>query len=521
MLRCGLALLLSVIGGLPIQGQQPAPVTIGSKAFTESVILAELAKQVIERAGLPTRHRPELGGTRLLWDALCHGEIDLYPEYTGTIRQEIFAGRQVNSDDALSNALAESGISMSRPLGFNDTYAIGMKEATAARLGIQKISDLQQHPALRFGFSNEFMDRADGWPSLHRRYLLPQQDVKGLEHAVAYRGLEGGSIDATDLYSTDPEIQYYGLRILEDDQRQFPAYHAVFLYRGDLANKNPGAVAALKQLEGRIPLVAIIGMNARAKPKTGARTPEAQVAADFLNANPFFSGTPTEEQSVSVRPAEKGMLGRLLQRTGEHLFLVAVSMAIAIAVAVPLGILAARRHQVGQIILAAAGIVQTIPSLALLVFIMALLYLIPELPFFHKLPALGTLPAVVALFLYSLLPIIRNTYAGLEGIPRPLRESAEALGLPPGARLRWVELPLASRSILAGVKTSAVINIGTATLGALIGAGGYGQPILTGIRLDNIGLILEGAIPAAVLALVVQWLFDAAELVLVPKGLRL
>ena len=99
-------------------------------------------------------------------------------------------------------------------------------------------------------------------------------------------------------------------------------------------------------------------------------------------------------------------------------------------------------------------------------------------------------------------------------------ESARALGLPPLARLRLIELPMASSMILAGIKTSAVINIGTATLGALIGAGGYGQPILTGIRLDDIGLILEGAVPAAVLALVVQGLFDLAEKVVVPMGLR-
>jgi osmoprotectant transport system permease protein len=124
---------------------------------------------------------------------------------------------------------------------------------------------------------------------------------------------------------------------------------------------------------------------------------------------------------------------------------------------------------------------------------------------------IGYAPAVVALFLYSLLPILRNTHAGLADIARDLRESGEALGLPTFARLRYVELPLAMRSILAGIRTAAVINVGTATLGALIGAGGYGQPILTGIRLDDLGLILEGAIPAAVLALLVQALFAVLE----------
>jgi osmoprotectant transport system permease protein len=166
-----------------------------------------------------------------------------------------------------------------------------------------------------------------------------------------------------------------------------------------------------------------------------------------------------------------------------------------------------KRRRIGQAVLGIAGVLQTIPSLALLVFMIPLL-------------GIGAAPAIVALFLYSLLPIIRNTAAGLAGIPPSIVESAEALGLPAGARLRVVELPMASRSILAGIKTSAVLNVGTATLGALIGAGGYGQPILTGIRLDHVGLILEGAVPAALLALAVQGLFEGLERWVVPEGLR-
>ena len=194
--------------------------------------------------------------------------------------------------------------------------------------------------------------------------------------------------------------------------------------------------------------------------------------------------------------------------TLEHLTLVAISLGAAVSLAIPLGILAFRSTRAAPTILGVVGIVQTIPSLALLVFMIPLL-------------GIGTAPAIVALFLYSLLPIVRNTYQGLHDIPPQIRESAEALGLSRTSRLRLVELPMASRSILAGVKTSAVINIGTATLGALIGAGGYGQPILTGIRLDDTGLILQGAIPAALLALGVQGGFDLADRFLVPRGLRI
>jgi osmoprotectant transport system permease protein len=511
-----------VLSSGALHAQQPPRVVVGSKAFTESVILAEVATQLARRTGAEVVHRPELGGTRLLWNALRQGEIDVYPEYTGTINQEIFARQGLHGEEAIRRALAEHGILMSRPLGFNNTYALGIRETLAAQLGIRKISDLREHPELKFGFSNEFMERGDGWPSLRDRYQLPQKDVTGLEHALAYRGLENGSIALTDLYSTDPEIRYYDLRILEDDLGHFPRYHAVLLYRAELAERAPEATAALLQLEGRIPRAAIVEMNSRAKPRSGQRASESRVAADFLKQNPFFEISPEEsEKAMATRVSEEGFLQRLLKYTGQHLFLVAVSLSLAILISIPLGIVAAKRARLGQGVLAVTGIIQTLPGLALLVFIMALLHLVPPLPLVHKLPALGTLPAVIALFLYSLLPIIRNTFTGLHDIPLSVRESAEALGLPASARLRLIELPMASRAILAGIKTAAVINVGTATLGALVGAGGYGQPILTGIRLDDVGLILQGAVPAALLALLIQGLFEAAERKLVPMGLRL
>ena len=255
------------------------------------------------------------------------------------------------------------------------------------------------------------------------------------------------------------------------------------------------ALKAILQVEGAIDEKAMIGMNASAKLD---RVPEAQVAADFLAK---AIGVHAEVQATSL-------FQRIARRTAEHLFLVGVSLLAAIIVAIPLGILAARMQSLGQIIIGVVAMIYTIPSLALLVFMIPLM-------------GIGAKPAIVALFLYSLLPIVRNTHAGLIGIPLSLRESAAVLGLSRWARLFKIELPLASPSILAGIKTSAVINVGTATLGALIGAGGYGQPILTGIRLDNTATILEGAIPAALLALLVQGVFELIELVFVPRGLRL
>ncbi len=494
------ALLVSFVlraAALKCQDRSSQKITVGSKAFTESVILSEIVTQLLGNAGFMAVHRDQLGGTRFVWNALIQGEIDIYPEYTGTIIQEVLAGHKLSSEVELQETLPSYNIRMSAPLGFNNTYALGMKENRAQILGIRRISDLRHHPALKFGFSNEFMDRGDGWPSLRLRYKLPQVNVQGVDHDLAYRGIESGSVDVIDLYSTDAEIDYHKLRVLQDDLHHFPDYKAVLLFRADLIKRRPGALAVLRQLEGLISEQQMIRMNASAKID---RVPENQVAAAFLNET--LKLDTSSEATVETRSS------RLWTRTREHLYLVSLSLWVAILVGIPLGIVAAKLPNLGQLILSTVSVIYTIPSLALLVFMIQLL-------------GIGGPPALVALFLYSLLPIVRNTHAGLNGISPEMIESAEALGLPPLARLRLVELPLAARSILAGIKTSAVINVGTATLGALIGAGGYGQPILTGIRLDNVGLILEGAIPAAVLALAVQGIFELAERIIVPKGLRL
>lgn len=468
-----------------------APVHVGSKEFTESEILGALATQVLDAGGVPAEHRRALGGTRILWEALLRGDLDVYPDYTGTLAEEILGGAVPPDEAVLRAALRPRGVGITRSLGFEDTYALAMRRTEADRLGIRRISDLARFPGLRIGFTSEFMDRKDGWPALRARYRLPQRDVRGLAHDLAYAALAAGEIDVTDVYSTDAELRRHGLAVLEDDRHVFPEYRAVYVYRLDLA---PPALAALRRVEGRVGAAAMIDLNARVR--IDGASPEA-VAAGFLRA---ALGLAPEVQ-VEHR------WQRILARTREHLALVGTALAGAIAVGIPLGVLAARRRRIGRAVLGAVGLVQTIPSLALLVFMIPLL-------------GIGAGPAIAALFLYGLLPIVQNTHAGLTGIAPELADSARAIGLSPAARLRLVELPLAAPSILAGVKTSAVIAVGTATLGALAGAGGYGQPILTGIRLASIPLILEGAIPAAALALLVEAAFDALEPALVPRGLR-
>jgi osmoprotectant transport system permease protein len=467
-------------------------ITVGSKTFTESVVLGEIIRHLANASGVKTNFNAQLGGTSILWSALLSGEIDIYPEYTGTLMKEILAKENINTLAGLKQSLEKKGIRMTEPLGFNNTYAIGVKEKLAQKLKLTRISDLRNHPELILGFTNEFMDRADGWPGLQQHYQLPHKDVTGLDHDLAYRGIEANSLQVTDLYATDAEIKYYQLRTLEDDLNYFPAYHAVILYREDLQTRNPKLVNYLNQLAGKIDAQTMVGMNANVKLKGQS---ESQVASAFLK----------KYLNIKITVITVSHWQQFLRYTKEHLILVLISLSTALFLAIPLGIIAAKQPQLSHLILGTASIIQTIPALALLVFMIPLL-------------GIGGPPAVVALFLYSLLPIIRNTYAGLNDIPSDIKESAEALGLSSVARLRIVELPLATRSILAGIKTSAVINVGTATLGALIGAGGYGQPILTGIRLDNTNLILQGAIPAAALALIVQGIFELLERRLLPGG---
>jgi osmoprotectant transport system permease protein len=392
--------------------------------------------------------------------------------------------------ERIAAELARYGAGITGELGFNNTYALVMRRAAAQKLGIQRISDLKNHPDLRLGFTHEFLERQDGWKPLSARYSLAMRDVRGVDHGLGYAALADGSIDVKDAYSTDAKIAENDLVVLEDDAQFFPQYQAVFLYRLDLDQQ---AISALKGLEHTLDEKRMTELNAQAE-----RTKDYAVAA----AQYFGNSTIETGRAATAK--------KIAHWTAQHLTLVGISLFAAIIVGIPLGIVASRPGALAQFILSAAGVVQTVPALALL----ALLVPVPWL-------GISATTAIVALFLYSLLPIIRNTATGLQDIPLPLRESAAALGLEPGAQLRKIFLPIASRTILAGIKTSAVINVGSATLAALIGAGGLGEPIISGLNLNDHATILQGAIPAAALALLVQFAFGALDRLIIPRGLRL
>jgi osmoprotectant transport system permease protein len=499
--------IVAIIAVLIVVAAWPRPagprgVRIGSKKFTESVILGEVLVQLVEAGGDSASHLAELGGTQIVFDALRRGEIDAYPEYTGTLGEEIYAGKDTSTPEKLAALLNADGVVMRANLGFSNNYALAVSRSTAERLGLRTIADLTKHPDLRLGLSNEFLDRSDGWKNLQEAYNLPQQPT-GMDHDLAYRYLDSGSIDVTDVYTTDARIDELDLVLLEDNKRYFPSYDAVLLTRVDLAKRHPQAAEQLGKLAGKISEDRMRNLNAEVESHT---LNESQAAAGFL----------LDEFAIKSQTSDASVASQVLQHTWEHLDLVRRSLIPAIFVAVPLGVIAAKLPRLGRVILGLTGVVQTIPALALLVLLIA-----PVAYFGLDTLGAGSVTAIVALFLYSLLPIVQNTAAGISGIAPEYRESATALGLSPWFRLLHVELPLASPSILAGVKTAAVLNVGFATLGALVGARGYGQPILTGIRVNDMGLILKGAIPAAALAIMLQVAFEISERWFVPAGLRL
>lgn len=462
---------------------------IGSKRFTESYVLGEI---LTATAATQTRavHRRGLGNTAIVLEALKSGSIDVYPEYLGTIAQEILHLDAPASMERINHELAFMGLGVAVPLGFDNSYALAMRDRDAARLGIRTLSDLASHPALRLGLSHEFLGRADGWPGLAQRYGLHNRP-QGLDHGLAYDALAAGQIDVMDIYTTDARIARMHLRVLQDDRHYFPRYDAVLLYRLDLPARFPAAWQALRGLEGKIDQQRMIGLNAAVELEGRSF---AQAAQEFLH--PAHGAT-------AIRP---GLAVKLLDRLGlltwQHLFLVLVSVGAATLAGVPLGVAAALLPRLRQAVLGLCGVLQTIPSLALLAIMISLL------------GTIGTGPALIALSLYALLPVVRNTCTGLLQVPPGMRAAALALGLGRRATLLLIELPLALPVILAGVKTAAIMSVGTATIAAFIGAGGYGERIAVGLALNDHQMLLAGAIPAAALALVTQGLFEGMEYLL-------
>ena len=469
------------------------PIVIGGKIFTESYVLGEIAAQSIEASSqVPVTRKLGMGSTGILFEALKSGAIDVYPDYSGTLAEAILKRPELKSLDEIRQALSGMGLTISGSLGFNDTYALAVKEEFAKQHDLHSIGDLIPiESGVRAGFSYEFMDRKDGYPGLVESYHLSfnPQKISRMEHSLSYQAIDQNAIDLIDVYSTDAKIKKLHLQLLKDDHNYFPVYQAVWVARKSFVEKHPREWQTLLGLEGRISEETMLDMNAQADIQKIAFD---KIAARFLG---------------SEAPASKGWLREVARRTKEHLWLVGVSLLFSVLVGIPLGVTAVRFHAAGQAILLSSAVVQTVPSLALLCFL---------IPVF----GVGNKPALAALCLYSLLPVVLNTFTGIRAVNPVHLENARAFGLNRRQVLFKVVLPLASPTLLAGIKTATIVSIGTATLAALVGAGGYGAPIVSGLALNDIRTILTGAIPAALMALVAHAVFELLGLVLIPAGLR-
>lgn len=478
-----------------------APVVVGSKIFTESYVLSELAAQTIEAdPALSVDRKFGMGSTGILFESLKDGAIDVYSEYTGTLAETILKNPQLTSIEAIRAALAPLGLTISESLGFNNTYALAVKASFAQRYHLRTMSDLQKiSPQFRAAFSYEFMDRADGYHGMANRYqfkFAPEKVIR-MEHSLVYKAIDDGAVDIIEVYATDANIKKYDLRVLADDAHYFPSYQAVWVARTAFTVKHPQAWLSLRRLEGKINEVDMRSMNAAADIE---KTSFPDIASRFLAPQHL----PATAATVSARD---NTFSEIYRRSKEHLWLVGFSFLFSLLIGVPLGIIAARFRVAGQIILLSSTLVQTIPTLALLCFL---------IPVF----GIGLKPALIALCLYSLLPVVLNTFTALRNTDARLLENARAFGLSEWQILTHIELPLGSPVILAGLKTAAIVSVGTATLAALIGAGGYGALIISGLSLNNTSTILAGAIPAALMALLAHAVFGLLERLIVPLGLR-
>ena len=490
-----IALCLAFVATSGAAASNDDPIVVASKNFAESYVLGEIVAQLLESEGFAVERKLGLGGTKICYDALATGDVNVYVEYTGTIAQAI---KDIDEPTpaSIQAALAPDGIEALPTLGFNNTYALAVAADVANARGIARISDLGQHRDLRMALSHEVLERRDGWPGLRQVYGF-DWTPDGIEHALAYQAIADGAVDVTDAYSTDGELLRYGLVVLDDDRGFFPSYFAVPLVRSDMA---PRAKAVIARTAGTLTDEQMRTLNAAML--EGEET-AASAAARYL-AERGLGETSAGGATVAAPPT---LAQRLATNTLRHLVLVAGAVVPATLIAVLVAILIFQVAWLARAAVYAAGLLQTIPSIALLAL------LIP-------LTGIGVLPAVAALFLYALLPILRNAVTALTGIDPTLRRVAVAMGLKAGEQLRHVFVPLAMPSIVAGVRTATVICIGTATLAAFIGAGGLGDPIVTGLSLNDTRLILEGALPAAALAIAAELVFELIERWLAPGHLR-
>lgn len=509
--------LVAVPSRIAAQNSSGQRIVVASKPFGESFILAELFAQLLESRGFGVDRRPGLGATEVAFTAVRSGVVDVYPEYTGTGLLAVLHENPQSDPSAVFARVSSEfrkryGLRWLPPLGFENTYAIAVRRETAQRYSLATLSDLARAaPQLSAGLTADFIERKDGLPGLHGAYGMSFKSVRPLGQAVKYQALAASAVDVIDGYSTDGFIARYDLVVLKDDKRFFPPYEAAAIVSARLQREQPGAIAALTELSGRLDVSTMRRLNARLEVNG---EPVESIAKSELESLGLVGAKSSSPQASAVAAGKESFAAYMWSHRNSlgadiarHLMLVAVALLGGIIVAIPLGLWLDYAGRAAEPVIRVIGLLQTIPSIALLAFMVPLI-------------GIGVWPALVALWLYSLYPIVRSTYSGIRDADPNAVHAARALGMTSGQILRQVRFPLAAPTILSGIRTAAVIAVGTATLAAFIGAGGLGEPIATGLALADTRLIMSGALPAAALALVVDALLGIVERETTPAPLR-
>ena len=358
------------------------PIVVASKPFAESYLLAEAFAQLLEASGYVVDRRPGLGMTELILGALIGGDIDVYPEYTGTGLAAVLGETAEGGSAAVFRRVSEEfearwGVRWLPPLGFENTYAMAMRREVADSLDVRTLSGLAAiAPDLAGGFSPDFIGRPDGLGGLADAYGIHFRESRSLLQAVKYQALAENAVDVIDAYSTDGAISRYDLALLADDRNFFPPYEAAPLVSRELYADRPGAVLVLTRLAGRIDEEAVQRANERIEVEAA---PIAVAARELLAEVGMIDAPDDEPGSASASRRTRSTVAALpgymwTNRTalgrqfGRHVLLVLASLGAAILVALPAGVALERRRSLAEGTIRLSGLLQTIPGIALLAF---------------------------------------------------------------------------------------------------------------------------------------------------------
>lgn len=481
-----------------------SPVTIGGKVFTEQSILVDLLAQLLEDHQIAVIKKKNLGGTLVAFEALKKNDLDIYVEYSGTSYHSIFKQKDILSQEETFNFLkkefSKNNIYSFPSLGFSNSYALVSKINNP----YNQISDLKiDSKKYSIAFEHELLTRPDGFPEFSKTYDLEFKKVSSMNVGLMYQAVHQGQVDFGIGYTTDGRNKAFEMKIIKDDLRFFPQYFASILVHEKALKAYPELKKILSGLNNKISAEEMTEMNYLVDVK---KMSPLKVTRNFLQKKKLIKSSENNLDIMSENYLIKNS-ALLFSKLKEHLYICIYALLFTFFFGFIFGIAAYWNQRIKQFVFILVNIFQTVPSLALFGF------LIPFL-------GIGFKPSLIALVMYALLPLVHNVYTGLSEVDKDIIQSFKAIGMNRWQILTKIQIPMALPTLSAGLRTSTVIIIGTATIAAFIGAGGLGELIFQGISSMDHRLILLGAIPAALLALIADFLIYSLCRFLTSQGIK-